>query len=50
MQALFDREDEAEAKLYQLAKKEAQDAMNQLEEHFTCALYVNLVSSYFDGG
>jgi len=42
MQALLDREDEAAAKLSQLAKKEAQNALGQLEEHFTCALYVNL--------
>jgi hypothetical protein len=41
MQDLLDREDEAAAKLSQLAKREAQNALSQLEEHFTCALYVN---------
>lgn len=43
MKSLLDREDEAAAKLYQLAKKEAQNALRQLEEHFTCALYVSLL-------
>lgn len=37
-QDLLIREDEAAAKLSQLAKKEAQNALGQLEEHFTCAL------------
>lgn len=43
LQSLLDREDEAAAKLSQLAKQEAQNALSQLEEHFTCALYVKLV-------
>jgi hypothetical protein len=41
LQSLLDREDEAAAQLSQVAKREAQNALSQLEEHFTCALYVN---------
>ncbi|KXN92420.1 hypothetical protein AN958_07038, partial [Leucoagaricus sp. SymC.cos] len=44
MQNLLDREDEATAKLSQLAKKEAQDALTQLEEHFTCALCYEIMA------
>jgi hypothetical protein len=43
LQSLLDREDEAAAQLSQVAKREAQNALSQLEEHFTCALYVNNV-------
>lgn len=42
--ALSDREDEATAKLSQLAKKEAQSALSQLEEHFTCALCYEIMA------
>lgn len=43
LQSLIDREDEAATQLSQVAKREAQNALSQLEEHFTCALYVNKV-------
>lgn len=43
MKALLDREDEATTKLSQLAKKEAQSALSQLDEHFTCALHVSFI-------
>ena len=42
MRALLNREDEAAATLSRLAKQEAHNALDQLEEHFTCVLYVNI--------
>ncbi|KAF9454264.1 hypothetical protein P691DRAFT_656521 [Macrolepiota fuliginosa MF-IS2] len=44
MSSLLDREDEAAAKLSQLAKKEAQNVLGQLEEHFTCALCYEIMA------
>lgn len=43
LKTLLDRENEATAKLSQLAKKEAQSALSQLDEYFTCALHVSFI-------
>ncbi|XP_006461828.1 hypothetical protein AGABI2DRAFT_70745 [Agaricus bisporus var. bisporus H97] len=44
LQSLIDREDEAATQLSQVAKREAQNALSQLEEHFTCALCYEIMA------